>query len=157
VTGYTAGSVVAAVCSEAAFAACYGWGHTGTTAASAAGFVGGAVPNYYLNRRWAWKDRRGGDRRREVLLYAMVALTSFAASAVATGWAEHAAVHVTASRGWRVALTAAAYLAVSGVFFVAKFVVYEVAVFTGRPGGPRRSSSPPGSGDGRGPTGPAAR
>ncbi len=65
-TAYSAGSVVAAVVGELAFVLTYGGLHAGTTWASAAGFVGAAVPNYILNRRWAWSDRRGRSRRAEV-------------------------------------------------------------------------------------------
>jgi putative flippase GtrA len=130
ITGYSAGSVVAVVVSEACFAAAYGWGHSGTTWASAAGFIGGAVPNYILNRRWAWRDRRGRSRRAEVLLYMAVAIVSFLVSAVATHWAEVGARHLTTVRGWQVVLIASAYLGVSAVFFVIKFVIYEVFVFT---------------------------
>jgi putative flippase GtrA len=147
VTGYSAGSVIAAIISEAAFAAAYGWGHTGTTLASLAGFFGGAIPNYFLNRRWAWKERGGRSRRQELLLYAVVSVASFAASAVVTEWAEEVARHATSSAGWRVVLVALAYLAVSGVFFVAKFVAYELVVFTK---GPRRRSG------GGGPSGASA-
>ena len=136
VTGYSAGSVVAIVISEAAFAAALGWGHTGTTVASAIGFLGGAVPNYILNRRWAWRDRRGRDRRTEVLLYMVVALATFVVSALVTHWAESAARHLTVDPGWQVALTTAAFLAVSGVFFVLKFVIYETVVFTRVPEAP---------------------
>jgi putative flippase GtrA len=134
VTGYSAGSVIAAVTSELAFAAAYGWGHTGTTAASAIGFVGGAVPNYLLNRRWAWRDdRRGRSRGQEAVLYMAVAVASFVASALATAWADDAARSMTPSADWRVALVALTYLAVSGVFFAAKFVLYELVVFTESP------------------------
>lgn len=129
VAGYSAGSVIATVSSELGFLATLGWLHGGTTWASAAGFVGGAIPNYVLNRRWAWSDRRGRDRRAELLLYMTVALSSFAASAVATHWAEQGARVVTASHGWTVVLTGLAYLAVSAIFFVAKFVAYERLVF----------------------------
>ena len=124
---------MAIVLSEAAFAAALGWGHTGTTVASAVGFIGGAVPNYILNRRWAWRDRRGRDRRTEVALYMVVAMATFVVSAVVTHWAEAVARHLTADRGWQVALTTAAYLVVSGVFFVLKFVIYETVVFTRAP------------------------
>ena len=130
ITGYSAGSVVAILVSEGAFAAALGWLHTGTTLASAAGFVGGAVPNYILNRRWAWRDRRGRDRSTEVSMYMSVALASFLVSAVVTHWAETGARHLTADRGSLVALTTAAFLVVSGVFFVLKFVIYETFVFT---------------------------
>jgi putative flippase GtrA len=119
--------------SEAAFAASLGWGHTGTTVASAVGFIGGAVPNYILNRRWAWRDRRGRDRRTEVLLYMVVALATFVVSAVVTHLAEDGARHLTVNPGWQVALTTGAYLVVSAVFFVFKFVIYETFVFTKAP------------------------
>jgi putative flippase GtrA len=130
ITGYSAGSVVAVVISETCFAVAYGWGHSGTTLAAAAGFVGGAVPNYILNRRWAWRDRRGRDRRTEILLYMTVAITSFLVSALVTHWAESGARHLTTVRGWQVALITAAYLAVSALFFVVKFIIYETLVFT---------------------------
>ena len=133
ITGYSAGSVVAIVISEAAFAASLGWGRTGTTVASAVGFVGGAVPNYILNRRWAWRDRRGRDRRTEVLLYMAVAIATFVVSAIGTHWAEAGARQLTADSGGQVALTTAAFLVVSGVFFVLKFVIYETVVFTRAP------------------------
>jgi putative flippase GtrA len=145
VTGYSAGSIIAAFTSELAFAAAYGWAHSGTVWASLAGFVGGAVPNYVLNRRWAWNDRRGRTRRNEILLYAAVSLASFLVSVVVTDRVEQWARHLTSSRDARVVLVAVAYLAVSGVFFVAKFVAYELIVFTKGPaqrgagaGAPRR-------------------
>jgi putative flippase GtrA len=139
ITGYSAGSVVAVIVSEACFAATYGWGHGGTTLASAAGFIGGAVPNYILNRRWAWRDRRGRNRRTELLLYMAVAVASFLVSAVVTHWAEAGARHLTAARGGQVALITAAYLAVSALFFVVKFVIYETVVFRHAPAGPARA------------------
>lgn len=133
VTGYSAGSVVAIILSEAAFAAALGWGHTGTTIASAIGFLGGAVPNYILNRRWAWRDRRGRNRRAEVTLYMIVAFATFVVSAIVTHWTDAMARQLTADRGAQVALTTAAYFVVSGFFFVLKFVIYETVVFTKAP------------------------
>ncbi len=126
---YTLGSVIAVVASEIAFVACYGSGLFGTTASSGVAFLAGAIPNYVLNRSWAW-GRRGRVRvGREVVLYAVVSLVSFSASALATGWASHVAPHVTGSHDLRTALVAAAYLATYGVLFVAKFVVYQVVIF----------------------------
>ena len=142
ITGYSAGSVIAAFTSELAFAGAFGWLHTGTTWASLAGFIGGAIPNYILNRRWAWQGRNGRSRRSEILLYAAVSIASFAVSVVVTDIAERWARHLTASAGVRVILVAAAYLSVSGIFFVGKFVAYELIVFTKGPGEQAGSPSP---------------
>jgi putative flippase GtrA len=136
ILGYSAGSVIAAVTSELAFLAAYGPGGAGPALASAAGFVGGAVPNYFLNRRWAWSDRRGRRGRTEVALYTAVAVSSYLASVAVTAAAESWARHLVPGHDARVLLVGAAYLAVSGVFFVVKFVLYHVAVFTPEePGG----------------------
>jgi putative flippase GtrA len=129
-TRYGAGSVVAAPAGELAFVLAYAWGHLGTTLASAAGFLAAVVPSYLLNRRWAWSDRRGLDRRSELVRYLGVALAGFVAAAVGTYWAKDGARDLTSSQGWRVVLVAAAYLAVSAVFFFAKFICFELLVFT---------------------------
>jgi putative flippase GtrA len=142
IAGYSLGSVIAAITSEVAFLAAYGPGGAGPALASAAGFVGGALPNYFLNRRWAWADRRGRRRRNEIVLYTIVALASYGASVLATRAAEHWAHDLTADHTWRVLLVGAAYLAVSGVFFVVKFGLYHFAVFTAEPGSGAPSHQP---------------
>ncbi len=130
---YTLGSLVAVVSSEIAFVACFGSGLLGTTASSAVAFVAGAIPNYVLNRSWAW-GRRGRVRvGREVLLYAAVSLLSFGASALTTRWASHVAPHLTDSHALRTTLVAGTYLATYGVLFLAKFVVFQVVIFPDAP------------------------
>ena len=131
------GSVAATVCSEAAFALSYGTNLLGTTGASAVAFVAGAVPNYFLNRSWAWQ-RKGRVRVwREVVLYAVVSLLSFAASAAVTAWAAHASRHYTSDHLIKTLLVSAAYLATYAVLFGAKFAAYELVIFadpTRKPG-----------------------
>lgn len=131
VVGYSLGSVIAAVTSETAFLVVYGWLAGGPVWASLAGFFGGAVPNYFLNRRWAWADRRRPGGRSELVRYAIVSATSFAASVAATRQAERWAHRHFDDRPWRVLAVGATYLAVSGVFFAVKFVLYHLVVFTG--------------------------
>lgn len=127
---YSLGSVVAASCGEGAFVLVYGWLGAGTWAASAAGFVGGAIPNFVVNRRWVWGDRRGRRRGAELGLYWGIATTSYLASVAATAATGSWARGLTDDRTWRVVAVAAAYLGVSGVFFLAKFVVFHLVVFT---------------------------
>jgi putative flippase GtrA len=140
-TGYSASSLVATVMGELAFVLTYGVLRGGTTWASAAGFVGGAIPNYVLNRRWAWADRRGRSRRTEVLLYAAVALGSFAAAALTTHFVEAGVVRLFPQRSWQTAVLAGAYLAVSGVFFLVKFALYERVVFVPETAEPRAAQT----------------
>jgi putative flippase GtrA len=140
---YTLGSVVAVVASEIAFVACYGTRTLGTTASSAVAFVAGAIPNYVLNRSWAW-GRRGRVRvGREVVLYAVVSVVSFAAAAATTGWASRVARHFTGSHAGQTAIVAATYLGTYGVVFVLKFVAFQLVIFAG-PERRRRDQAPMG-------------
>ena len=58
---YTAGSVIAAGCSEVALVVCYGLLDLAPAVSSTIAWVAGAVPNYWLNRSWTWQ-RRGARR-----------------------------------------------------------------------------------------------
>jgi putative flippase GtrA len=53
VTKYALGSVVALITSVIVFALLLSAG-VGTTIDSAAAFLAGAIPNWVLNRHWAW-------------------------------------------------------------------------------------------------------
>jgi putative flippase GtrA len=125
---YTASSVIAAVTSAVVFAGAYALG-VGTVPANVLAFVAGAVPNWILNRSWAWQRRGRVHVGREVLLYAVVSLVSLAASSAATECASRTAPSVTGSHGLQVALVAGAYVATYGVLFVAKYLIYEFVVF----------------------------
>ncbi len=57
-----------------------------TTACSIAAFFAGAIPNWVLNRRWAWEVTGKVEVAREVIGYAIVSLLAVAASSLATGW-----------------------------------------------------------------------
>jgi putative flippase GtrA len=135
ITRYGLGSAVAAVTSEVVFVATYGPRLLGTTGASIVAFWAGAIPNFVLNRSWAWGRRGRLNVRREVLLYGLSSVISLVAASLATGWVNHAAPQLTDSRALRIALVAGAYLSVYGVLFVAKFLLYELVVFVDRPPG----------------------
>jgi putative flippase GtrA len=130
ITGYSAGSVVAVVISLAAFTLVSGPPlNAGTNWATAAGFVGGAVPNYILNRRWAWRDRGGRSRRSEIALYAVVSVAFFFVSLVVTHWAKVGSLKITSNTSWQQVIVSASFLFTSALFFVLKFVLYETVVF----------------------------
>jgi putative flippase GtrA len=124
---YSIGSVVAAVTSALAFAICF---HTGvaTTPASLIAFFAGAIPNYILNRKWAWQRTGAVDVWREVVLYGLVSAVSFIAAAAATGWAAHATRNVS-DDAEKTILVTGAYVATYAALFLAKFVCFDLVVF----------------------------
>ncbi|MGI8903787.1 MAG: GtrA family protein [Solirubrobacteraceae bacterium] len=131
ITRYTIGSIIAAATSAVVFAILYVIG-LGTTTCSVAAFVAGAVPNWVLNRRWAWKLQGRPSFGREIVGYIAVSAVALIASALTTEWTNDHVQSIPAHHGLRVILVTASYVAVQGVLFVAKFAVYEVWVFSGR-------------------------
>lgn len=132
VTKYALGSVFALITSIVVFALLYVL-HVGTTADSILAFVAGAVPNWVLNRRWAWEKTGRVEVAREVIGYVIVSVIALVASSYGTGamqsWVK---ANVAEGHGLRVILVTGAYVFVQAVLFVAKYLVYEHWVFAGR-------------------------
>jgi len=131
VTRYTLGSLVAAGTSAVVFAIAYVLGAS-TTACSVLAFIAGAIPNWILNRRWAWKLRGKVAFGREIVAYVIISVLSLVATSAATEWTQDHVQSLPAHHGYRVVLVTASYLAVFAVLFVAKFAVYELWIFSGR-------------------------
>lgn len=131
ITRYAIGSLLALLTSVIVFAVLYVL-HVGTTACSIAAFVAGALPNWVLNRRWAWKIRGKVNFWREVVAYVVISVLVLIASSAATGWTASQVMGIPSGHGIRVILVTAAYVAVQAFFFAAKFLVYEHWVFSGR-------------------------
>jgi putative flippase GtrA len=132
ITKYAIGSVVALVTSVVVFAV-MDWLGIRTGIDSAVAFVAGAIPNWILNRKWAWKMEGRVEWMREIVAYTIISVLVWAASTWATGntqdWAQ---THVAPGNGLRVLITTAAYVFVQAVFFGVKFVIYDKWVFAGR-------------------------
>ncbi|WP_034274796.1 GtrA family protein [Haloechinothrix halophila] len=128
---YTGASVIAAVISEAAILTAYGLGAAAMVAGVIA-FVAGAIPNYLLNRYWAWQQRGRADRKRETLPYVVIvivtAVTAIGVTTLADSWAQ---AHI-ASHSWRTILVGAVYLATYGFMFIVKFVLFDRLIFANR-------------------------
>jgi putative flippase GtrA len=131
ITRYTVGSVIAAATSAVVFALLYVMG-SGTTACSVAAFVAGAIPNWILNRKWAWQVTGKIAVGREVLAYIVVSALTLLATTEATAFTQRQVQSIPAHHGIRVILVTASYLAVFAILFVARFFVYEVWIFSGR-------------------------
>jgi putative flippase GtrA len=130
-TRYTVGSMVAALTSAVVFALLYVSG-VGTTACSVIAFVAGAIPNWILNRRWAWRVQGKVAIGREVIAYIVVSALTLLATTEATAWTQRQVQSIPAHHGIRVLLVTASYLAVFAILFVARFAVYEFWIFSGR-------------------------
>jgi putative flippase GtrA len=62
---YGAGSLVAMACSEVVLVGAYAVAGAGALLATVLAWTAGAVPNYVLNRRWAWRVEGDGDGDRD--------------------------------------------------------------------------------------------
>jgi putative flippase GtrA len=131
VTRYTLGSVVALATSVVVFAALYVLGAS-TTVCSVIAFLAGAVPNWILNRRWAWKVKGRVAFGREIIGYIVISGLALVTSSLATGWTQEQVKSIPAHHGIRVTLVTLSYVAVQAVLFVLKFVAFEHWVFYGR-------------------------
>ncbi len=134
VTRYAIGSVIALVTSIVVFAVMYvALGGKHTTICSIGAFVAGAVPNWILNRRWAWKIKGEVEFLREIVAYIAISGVVLVASSLGTGamqsWVK---TNVTPHHGIRVILVTGAYVFVQAVMFAVKFVIYEKWVFSGQ-------------------------
>lgn len=128
-TRYTIGSVVALTTSVVTFALLLDAGF-GTTLCSIIAFVAGAVPNWILNRRWAWQRTGRVEFGREVVGYVVVSVLSLVASSAATGLAQRW-VRAHVDHGFRLVLVTAAYVLVQAALFGGKYLIYERWVFAG--------------------------
>ncbi len=121
---YVGGSVVAAGCSEVTLVVLYGLLHVAPGLASVLAWLAGAVPNFWLNRSWAWRRRGRPDLRREVLPYVVIVLVTLALATVLTGAVDHWARDATGST-MRVVLVAGTFLGVYVAVFVLRFLLLD--------------------------------
>lgn len=136
---YSISSVIAGVLSQGAFAASYALGAL-PSVASAIAFVVGAVPNYLMNRYWAWQQRGRPHAGRELLPYLVIILVTAGAAALVTTAADAFLRARIESDFWLVVLVDAAFIGTYGIMFVLKFVLFDRFVFV-----PRKDARTPGT------------
>jgi putative flippase GtrA len=134
ITRYTIGSIVAFATSAVVFPLLYVAG-VGTTGCSIGAFVAGAVPNWVLNRRWAWKIKGKVNFWREIFAYVVISVVQLVLTSLSTAWANQwVSGHIAPGTGLRALLVTASYLIVFVVMFAGKFAVYEFWIFSDRSG-----------------------
>jgi putative flippase GtrA len=127
-TKYTLSSGFAFMLSNVTFAVLYVVG-LGTTVPSIIAFFAAAIPNWIMNRRWAWQQT-GRAPVKQMISYAAVSATVLLVTTVATGRANHwVKQHVVDHHGLRLLIVTGVYVFVNVSQFLVKFAIYEFVIF----------------------------
>jgi putative flippase GtrA len=148
-TKYALSSVIAFLLSVIAFPFVY-WIDGGmTTIASIVAFFAAAIPNWLMNRRWAWQQT-GRAPVKQMVSYAAVSAFVLFITALTTGrtnyWIKHDA-HIQDHHGLRLLIVEGSFVLITVILFFAKFAIYEFVIFrNGRPGQIVANTGDPGDG-----------
>lgn len=130
-TKYALSSVIAFVLSDIAFALCYALFRGQTTVSSVIAFFAAAIPNWIMNRRWAWQQT-GRAPKKQMISYAAVSVFVLLVTAAATGqtnrWVKHDA-HIENHHGLRLLIVTGSFVLITVILFFAKFAIYEYVIF----------------------------
>lgn len=133
-TKYALSSVIAFVLSDIAFALCYALSGGQTTVSSVIAFFSAAIPNWIMNRRWAWQQT-GRAPKKQMISYAAVSALVLLVTAFATGrtnyWVKNDA-HIANHHGLRLLIVTGSFVLVTVVLFFTKFAIYEFLIFRNR-------------------------
>jgi putative flippase GtrA len=131
-TKYALSSGIAFMLSNVVFAFCY-WVALGTTACSVIAFFSAAIPNWIMNRRWAWKQT-GRAPKKQMISYASVSVIVLIVTSAATGFANHEVMvnHIPQHTGVRLLIVTGSFVLITVVLFFAKFAIYEFVIFSDR-------------------------
>lgn len=122
---YTAGSVIAAGCSELALVVCYGLLGMAPALSSTIAWLAGAIPNYWLNRSWTWQRRGRPSLRGELAPYVAIILVTLALAALVTRGVDSWLRGQGASGTTRTVLVAVAFLGVYVIMFVVRYLLLD--------------------------------
>ncbi len=128
---YGAGSVVAFATSTVVLFVCLTWAHFGAISATVIAFLAGAIPNWVLNRRWAWEKRGRNGMVKETTLYVIVSLTALVASSATDKFTAVEATHLHSNLEKDLLVTFA-YMFSVVVLTGLKYVAYDRLVFADR-------------------------
>jgi len=134
---YGAGSIVAFITSGVVLFVCLSWFELGAITSTVIAFFAGAIPNWILNRRWAWEKRGREGIAKETTLYVIVSAIALVASSAADKFTAVEAAHLQNELAKSLLVTFA-YLFSVVVLTGLKYVAYDRIVFVDR-SGPRRA------------------
>jgi putative flippase GtrA len=128
---YGAGSMVAFATSAVVLFVCLSWFHFGAISSTVIAFFAGAIPNWVLNRRWAWEKRGREGVMKETTLYVIVSLIALVASSAADKFTAVEAAHLRNQLEKSVLVTFA-YMFSVVILTGLKYVAYDRLVFVDR-------------------------
>lgn len=132
VVRYSLASMVNVLIGEAILALAFGVLHWSARSAAAAAAVLAALPAYWLARRWVWGRSGRSHLLKEVVPFWAMALVGLALTTWAAGVADRVGVDIGLTRVGQTLLLMAAVLGVSGLFWVARFVILNKVLFVDR-------------------------
>lgn len=130
-TKYALSSVIAFGLSNLAFAVCYALLGGGTTIPSIIAFFAAAIPNWIMNRRWAWQQT-GRAPKKQTISYAAVSAGVLLITTFSMGRVNYLVKHVLRVEnhdGLRLLIVTAAFVLLNVILFFAKFAIYEYVIF----------------------------
>jgi putative flippase GtrA len=129
-TKYALSSGIAFMLSNLVFAFCY-WLSLSTTACSVIAFFSAAIPNWILNRRWAWQQN-GRAPVKQMISYASVSIVVLVVTSLATDWTNDQVQSLPQHQGLRLLIVTGSFVLVTVVLFFVKFAIYEFVIFSER-------------------------
>ncbi len=138
---YGAGSLVAFCTSAVVLFVCLSWFHIGAISSTVIAFFAGAIPNWVLNRRWAWEKRGREGVMKETTLYVIVSVIALVASSAADKFTAVEAAHLR-NQLEKSLLVTFAYMFSVVVLTGLKYVAYDRLVFVDRSSRASRAQVP---------------
>jgi putative flippase GtrA len=129
---YSVASIVAVIVSEICLVIFNGVIGMSAWVSSSLATAIAAIPNYYMNRKWAWGKNGRSHLLKEVVPFWGLAFAGWALSTYSVYVMEHYAKHHHFAHAFTTALVAIVYVAAFGVLWIAKFVIFNKLMFVHR-------------------------
>ena len=129
---YSVASMVAVVVSEICLVIFNGVVGMSAVVASSLATSLAAIPNYYLNRKWAWGKHGRSHLLKEVIPFWALAFAGWALSTYSVYLMEHYAKRQQFSHALTTVLVAIVYVAAFGLLWIGKFIIFNKLMFVHR-------------------------
>ena len=126
---YSVASIVAVIVSEICLVIFNGVVGMSAWVSSSLATAIAAIPNYYMNRKWAWGKHGRSHLLKEVLPFWGLALAGWILSTFSVFLVDKYAKHHHFAHVLTTALVAVVYVGAFGVLWVAKFIIFNKLMF----------------------------